>query len=73
QHADSGKDMHSGIEESELEQSVHETPAIIEIHCQHTVQSERRHCNHLHESFARLKGVLPISTEKCSKISLLEQ
>ncbi|KAG9077556.1 hypothetical protein FRC06_008841, partial [Ceratobasidium sp. 370] len=73
QLAGSGEDMHNGTEESELEQSAHNIPARIEMRRQQTVQSERRRRNDMRECFARLKGVLPISTEKCSKINLLER
>ncbi|KAG9102673.1 hypothetical protein FRC06_001473 [Ceratobasidium sp. 370] len=73
QLAGSGEDMHNGTKESELEQSANNIPARIEMRRQQTVQSECRCRNDMRECFAHLKGVLPISTEKCSKINLLER
>ncbi|KAG9074336.1 hypothetical protein FRC06_010766, partial [Ceratobasidium sp. 370] len=44
-----------------------------ELHCQHTVESERHRRNNLRDGFARLKNILPISDEKSSKLGLLER
>ncbi|KAG9092990.1 hypothetical protein FS749_015280 [Ceratobasidium sp. UAMH 11750] len=71
------EDVHSGIEESRSRLSTwDESSSVIldeEIRRQRIVQLERRRRNNLRESFARLKDVLPTSTEKCSKIGLLER
>ncbi|KAG8695363.1 hypothetical protein FRC08_007872, partial [Ceratobasidium sp. 394] len=44
-----------------------------EIRRQHIVQSERRRRDNLREGFARLKETLPASTEKHSKLNLLDR
>ncbi|KAG9086517.1 hypothetical protein FRC06_003041, partial [Ceratobasidium sp. 370] len=65
--------------DSERERELDATPEITnlgrdeESRRRHIVSSEQRRRDQLREGFARLKNMLPASTEKCSKLNLLDR